>query len=99
MNEVGEDHRGMRTIEPDQEEQSTNQGGSHTPPSREVQSQSPSCEKTNETDDPHAAVSEYIVNVQKNIKLAENTLVCQTEQPEVEQEDLSGGSEEPPRGE
>ena len=98
-NAAENDCRKVQTIEPDQEKQSTNQGGGRTPPSREVQNQSPSREKTNQTNDTHARISEYIVDVQGNITLADVALAYQTEQPKVEQEDLSGGSENPPRGE
>ena len=95
-NAAENDRRKVQTIEPDQEKQSTNQGGGRTPPSREVQNQSPSREKTKQTNDTHARISEYIVDVQGNITLADVALAYQTEQPKVEQEDLSGGSEKPP---
>jgi len=95
VNALGDGHRGVQTMKQNQEEQSTNQGGGHMPPSREVQDHDPSRKKTNRTDEPHSTDSEGVVDAQGNL-LAETTHMCQTKPPKMERKDLSGGNEKPP---
>jgi len=78
------------------DEQGTNQGGGDTPPSREVQNYNPTSEETKVTDNSHIAVSEYVIDVLEDVRLAENDSACQTKLPEMEQGDPSGGNAEPP---
>ena len=78
------------------ERQGTNQGGGSTPPSREVLNHSPAPEEVKVSDEAHSAVLEYMIDIPEDVQLAENARACQTKIPWMEQDDLGGGSSEPP---
>jgi hypothetical protein len=78
------------------EKQGTNQGGSSMPPLREVLNCNPPPEEAKMSDDSHNAVLEYVIDIPGDVQLTENAHACQTGMPWEKQENLSGGSDEPP---
>ena len=86
----------MQDEEEQGEKQGTDQGGGNTPPSREVLNHNVVSREAKESDNPHRAVLEYVIDIQGNVQLTENACACQIDVPRVEQEDLSGGSDKPP---
>jgi len=78
------------------EGQGTNQGGSSKPSLREVLNHSSTSEEAKESDQPHGAALEYVIDMPKTIQPAESTCACQTKLLWTEQDDHSGGNEKPP---
>ena len=78
-----------------EEEHGTDWGGGEVPPLREVQDHIPASEEAKKTNSLHTVVSKYMVDVWEDRKSIETTNACQTELPELEHEDLSGGNAEP----
>ena len=52
--------------------------------------------KAKESDGFHNAAAEYVIDIAKDLRLAENACTCQSEIPWGVQEGLSVGSREPP---
>ena len=99
VREMAEDVLQMDNDAPRDEQmgkQGTNQGGGSIPPSREVLHHSPAPEEAKVSDKSHSAVLEYVIDIPEDVQLAENACACQTEIPQMEQDDLGGGSGEPP---
>ena len=61
-----------------------------------MQNQSPTLIEMKEADDVHIATLKHAARTLENPKPAENASACKTEPVNVEQEDLSRGSDEPP---
>ena len=91
-----EDEQNAGDQKEQRKEQDTNQGGSDEPPLREVQNQSPTPIETKEADDVHIAALKHAARTLEDPKPAENASACKTKPVNVEQENLSGGSDEPP---
>jgi len=87
-NNVPDDEQGER--------QGTNLGGNNAPPLREVLNHNPASEEAKVSDSSHSTVLEYMIDIPGDVQLAENTHACQTKVPWMEQDDFSGGTDEPP---